>query len=121
MPNPQNIEPHKFKKGQTGNPKGRPPKLFSRLITELQEAGYERVSANMIVEGYEYLLSLDEVKIKAIVEDKEQPMSLRIIARAMLGKDGYEILEKMLDRAHGKAKQKLEANIHVEQPLFPDE
>lgn len=24
MPNPENIEPHKFKKGQTGNPNGRP-------------------------------------------------------------------------------------------------
>ena len=24
MPNPENIEPHKFKKGQSGNPNGRP-------------------------------------------------------------------------------------------------
>ena len=32
MPNPENIEKHKWKKGQTGNPNGRP-----KLLPELRE------------------------------------------------------------------------------------
>lgn len=32
MPNPENIEKHKWKKGQTGNPNGRP-----KLIPDLKE------------------------------------------------------------------------------------
>ena len=37
MPKPENIEPHKFKKGQTGNPNGRPRKLpeLDKLLADV--------------------------------------------------------------------------------------
>lgn len=36
MPNPENVAPHKFKKGESGNPNGRPPKTETqRQLKEL--------------------------------------------------------------------------------------
>lgn len=95
--NPQNI-----------NRKGAAPKTMTLILKELRAEGYERVSAAMVLEAYEILLGLPETKIKEIVTDGSQIMSLRIVAKAMLSPKGSEILEKMLDRAHGKATQRTE-------------
>jgi hypothetical protein len=94
----------KYQNGQTGNPNGRPKKLVSSLIFQLKEEGYERVTAGQVREAYEILINLDQLKIVELGNDKEQPMFVRIIAKAILDKKGFEIIEKMLDRAHGKPK-----------------
>jgi hypothetical protein len=46
--------------------------------------------------------------LKKLVEDKECPMLFRICASNILGKKGFEIVEKMLDRAIGKPTTKTE-------------
>lgn len=85
-------------------------------MQELREAGYERVTPTMIAEAYELLLGLDEDKIKGIVTDKKHPMSLRIVAKAMLSPKGHEMLETMMNRAHGRPKS--ETTIHVDKDSF---
>jgi hypothetical protein len=97
-----------FKKGQSGNPKGQPKKVLSRVNEQLKEEGYSAASANNIVEAYSILINLDEERIKSIINDTTYPMLMRIVAKEMLSKNGAEMIEKILDRAHGKATQKQE-------------
>lgn len=106
----QPPEDKQFQPGQSGNPQGRPPRLVTGLIKELTEAGYERVTATTVVEAYEILTGLPEEELKARINNKEEPMIVRIVGKAMLSPKGFEILERMLDRAHGKAAQPIKVD-----------
>jgi len=97
------------KKGEVRNPNGRPKKLFTQITNELKELGYERVTSGNIIEAYEVFFSLDKDKIVEITNNEKSPMILRIVGKSLLSKNGFEILEKMIDRAHGKTTQKVES------------
>ena len=99
---------YQFKKGQSGNPNGRPKKLVSTVIADLKAEGYEEVTADHVKQAYQLLIGLDRVKVVEIGNDKEQSMLMAQVARAILANKGFEIIEKMLDRAHGKATNKTE-------------
>ena len=97
------------KKGEVRNPNGRPKKLFTQITNELKELGYERVTSGNIIEAYEVFFSLDKDKIVEITNNEKSPMILRIVGKSLLSKNGFDILEKMIDRAHGKTTQKVES------------
>lgn len=114
----ENIKGKGFdKRPENINRNGQPPKVMSGVLKELIAAGYERVTPAMVVEAYEILLGLPESKIKEIITDPAQIMSLRIVAKAMVSTKGNEMLEKMLDRAHGKAKISAELSTKNGEPL----
>ena len=92
-------------KGETGNPNGRPPLLLSTIVAELRAQGYERATAGTVADAFETLLNVPEDVLTEMVKDKTKPMSLRIVGKAMLTAKGWEVLQAMLDRVHGKAKQ----------------
>lgn len=98
-----------FKKGQSGNPAGRKRKLLGTVNAALKAEGFGPVIAMDVIEAYNTLMNLTESRIKEIIADTESPMFLRIVAKAMLSKAGVEMIEKMLDRAHGKAVTKVAA------------
>jgi len=98
-----------FEKGNPGGP-GRPPMLLSTVVADLRRQGYERASAATVVEAFEMLMNVPEDELRKMVTDKNQPMSLRIVGKAMLTAKGWEVLQAMMDRAHGKARQSLDVS-----------
>ena len=107
----EDIVEHQFKPGESGNPNGRPKKFVADIITQLKEAGYENIKPSQVADVYETLLVLPKGELTEIGQDDSQPMIFRIIARAMLSNKGFEIIERMLDRTHGKAKQTTDVNL----------
>ena len=92
-------------KGDVLNPKGPTPKLLSTITAELKAKGYERATANQVADAFETLMNVPQDELAKMVKDEKAPMSLRIVGKAMLTAKGWEVLQAMLDRAYGKAKQ----------------
>ena len=92
MPKPENVLPHKFKKGQTGNPNGRPRKLpeLDKLLADVLGEEKDGITAG-------------EAILKAI--------------RARAAKGDVRAAELLLDRAYGKPKQSIDNNITTTEPL----
>jgi hypothetical protein len=105
-PNIENLKP--FKKGQTGNPNGRPRKLISQTINELKAEGVVETSTTEIKAVYLMLINLTIPELEQRVKDSKQSALVRIVGKAILSNKGYEIIEKMLDRAIGKAENKID-------------
>ena len=116
-----NLEKGKFKKGDVGNPKGRPPKpkTMTMFIEEMKEKGYEVPSSQTIAESFLYIATLPEDELKAVLADKSRPMMQRIVAKGILDKKGIDILERVVDRAYGKI-QRIDLTSKGEQIKQPE-
>ena len=101
----ENLEKGRFRKGQSGNPDGRPPLTMSGFVKEMEAKGYEVPNAETIFKSFLYIGTLPEDEIKAILSDKSRPMMQRIIAKGILDKKGLDVLERILDRVFGKTQR----------------
>lgn len=98
-----NLKP--CKKGETHNPNGR-PKGIGKMIDGLSPAAkvkvygilHEAIRLKNVKEASQYIMSQDGVK-------EEYGIVLQLAAKGLTGKNGWAVLNDILDRLFGKAKQ----------------
>jgi hypothetical protein len=101
-------EIHLLEKGETANPNGRPRKTINSVNKELEEQGIKPTTANEIKDIYLRLVNMEMTELKALVENQKQPALIRIVGKKILSDKGFDIIDKMLDRAIGKAQQQVD-------------
>lgn len=124
MPNPQNIEPYKMKKGETLNPNWRPRKLFRTVNEELKAKGIEQLSKDQLIEAYWLVFNTDEEELERIAKDKNYPFALRLIILELSNKNNRaKAMSDYRDYMFWKAKQIEEINLNwkLQIELTPEE
>lgn len=98
-----------FDKNPQNRKNGRPRKLVSDVLTSMREKGIKPVSMDEIKDIYLSLVNNTRQELDEIMEDPDQPMLTKIIIKAMKDKGkGFEVLERMFDRAVGRSVQRQE-------------
>ena len=104
MPNPENVEKHKFEKGESGNPNGRPKGSKNRSTIARQWLEVNQSLKNPLTGENETM-------------SQEDLMTLALIKKAREG--DVNAYKALMDSGYGSPVQQIEQTI-LEQPIFPD-
>ena len=107
----ENLTP--FKKGQSGNPNGRPRKF----VTLLKDIGYKRSEINDTIQA---MMAMDKDELKDVFKNPKATILEITIAAAMgksIEKGSLYSIETLLSRVFGMPKQEVEQTI-IERPIF---
>ena len=93
----------KYKKGQSGNPKGRPPDMLGKAMRQLTAEEFREI-ANMIIKG-----SIDQLKAMSTSKDSS---ALKVMIAAtvvkIISRGDMHALDILLNRLVGKVKDQIE-------------
>ena len=113
-----NLKP--IKKGEVRNPHGRPRKLISNTIKDLEARGVKKTSKDEILDVYLRIMNMEIDELQKEVKDNKQTVLFRIVGKAVLSGKGFDIIEKMLDRSIGRPDQKMDHTTKGKEIKFSD-
>jgi hypothetical protein len=121
----------RFGQGQKFNEKGRPKSLIKQWKERLEAEGYEvptpsdydKVALSLLDKTFNELLAIvaafnekarqDPTKAQKEIQETH-PYFACLIAKELMGKNGFFVAEKIRDRAFGKSKEKVELSGSVQ-------
>lgn len=92
-----------WKKGQSGNPKGRPKSLLGAINDQLKQEGIKPVTLCEIKDGFLLSLALPAKKMQEIYINNDAPMYLKIMIRELMNdQKGAQFMLAMMERCFGR-------------------
>ena len=112
MANEENLK--KWKKGQSGNPNGRPRKSFASINAELKAKGIDKLSKSDLLDAYALIFNSTEDDLVNIAKDKNTPYALKIIIMELNDKrTRAKAMQDYRDYTFGRATENIEVNKNV--------
>jgi len=111
-PNIENLNP--FKKGQSGNPNGRPKKIETILKEHFLDEHNLKLSKSQVQDMIQVILGKNKKELIELAKNDELPFWVSLIAKKAerdFNKGSIHILDVLFDRVYGKPKEEVNQTI----------